>query len=149
VHYQSLQGVGGRGAGGLPIAAVPHDTVPVPIAPWAPPGQYTVRLTVGGNSYVQPLTVKMDPRVKTLPLGLQQQFTLSKQLYDDMQRAQQAAQRVRGSNDKLATDLTTLTQNMNQLLQLLQGADAAPTSQLVSAVGQRRAELTKLIAQAR
>ena len=37
VHYQSAPGIGGRG--GLPIAAVPFDTVPVPTAPWAPPGQ--------------------------------------------------------------------------------------------------------------
>ena len=145
VHYQPLQGVGGRGAGGLPIAAVPHDTVPVPIAPWAAPGTYTVKLTVDGKSMTQPLTLKMDPRVKTPLVGLQQQFALSKQLYDDMQRAQQAAQRVRASTDKLATDATTLVQNMNQLLQLLQGADAAPTTQLVAAVGERRAEMQKLL----
>jgi len=146
VHYQPLSGIGGRGAGGLPIAAVPHDTVPVPIAPWAAPGVYTVKLTVDGRSYTQPLTVKMDPRVKTPPLGLRQQFTLSKQLYDDMQRAQQAAQRVRASNDALATELTTLVQNMNQLLQLLQGADVTPTTQLAAAVGERRAALEKLLA---
>jgi hypothetical protein len=36
VHYQPIPGGGGRG--GLPIAAVPHDTVPAPTAPWAPPG---------------------------------------------------------------------------------------------------------------
>jgi hypothetical protein len=149
MHYQSLQGVGGRGAGGLPIAAVPHDTVPVPIAPWAPPGQYTVKLTVDGKSVTQPLTLKMDPRVKTPPAGLAQQFTLSKQLYDGMQAAQDAAQRVRASNDALAQSLTTLVQNMNQLMQLLQGADATPTSQLVVAVGQRRGELARLLAQAK
>lgn len=28
------------------------------------PGIYTVKLTIGGKSYTQPLTVKMDPRVK-------------------------------------------------------------------------------------
>jgi hypothetical protein len=38
---------------------------------------------------------------------------------------------------------------MNQLLQLLQGADVAPTTQLVAAVGERRAELAKLLAQAK
>jgi photosystem II stability/assembly factor-like uncharacterized protein len=149
VHYQSLTGIGGRGAGGLPIAAVPYDTVPVPIAPWAAPGQYTVKLTVDGTSSTQPLTLKVDPRVKTAALGLQQQFTLSKQLYDGMQQAQQAAQRVRASNEKLAGDLTTAVQNMNQLLQLLQGADVTPTTQLVAAVGQRTADLKKLLAQAR
>jgi len=28
------------------------------------PGRYTVKLTVGGKSYTQPLTLKMDPRMK-------------------------------------------------------------------------------------
>ena len=149
VHYQSLTGIGGRGAGGLPIAAVPQDTVPVPIAPWAAPGGYTVKLTVDGKSYTQPLTLKMDPRVKTAPIGLTQQFTLSRQLYDGMRQAQEAAQRMRASNDALAQQMTTIVQNMNQLLQLLQGADVAPTTQLVAAVGERKAELAKLLAQAK
>src|SRR4029079_12792997 len=28
------------------------------------PGTYSVKLTVGGQSYTQPLVIKMDPRVK-------------------------------------------------------------------------------------
>ena len=35
---------------------------------------------------------------------------------------------------------------MNQLMGLLQGADVAPTTQLVTAVGQRKAALAKLMA---
>jgi hypothetical protein len=38
----------------------------------------------------------MDPRVKTTPLGLQQQFTLSKGLYDDVTAAQKALAQIRG-----------------------------------------------------
>ena len=34
MHYQPIPG-GGGGRGGLPIAAVPHDTVPAPSGPWA------------------------------------------------------------------------------------------------------------------
>ncbi|HEX4604042.1 MAG TPA: hypothetical protein VH724_08630, partial [Candidatus Angelobacter sp.] len=34
-----------------------------------------------GKSYSQPLTVKIDPRVKTAPAGLAQQFRQSQQLY--------------------------------------------------------------------
>ncbi len=64
-----------------PIAAVPHNTAPQPTGPWAMPGQYTVVLTVNGKSYSQPLTIKMDPRVKTPPAGLEQQFKLSNDLY--------------------------------------------------------------------
>src|SRR5258708_39108008 len=80
VHYQPIPGAGG-GRGGLPIAAVPHHTVPVPSGPWAPPGRYTVRLTVDGRSPTQPLTLKMDPRVTTPALGPSQQYTPSKHPY--------------------------------------------------------------------
>lgn len=38
------------------------------------PGDYTVKLTVNGKSYTQPLTVKMDPRIKTPIIDLQKQF---------------------------------------------------------------------------
>jgi photosystem II stability/assembly factor-like uncharacterized protein len=59
-----------------PISAVPHDTPREPLGPLALPGTYTVRLTVGGQSYTAPLTVKIDPRVRTAFVGLQQQFDL-------------------------------------------------------------------------
>ena len=38
------------------------------------PGTYTVKMTVAGQSYSQPLTVKMDPRIKTSAAELQKQF---------------------------------------------------------------------------
>jgi photosystem II stability/assembly factor-like uncharacterized protein len=66
-----------------PIAAIPHDTAPGATSPWVMPGQYTVVLTAGGKSYTQPLTVKMDPRVKTPMAAIQQQSTLSLQMYND------------------------------------------------------------------
>jgi photosystem II stability/assembly factor-like uncharacterized protein len=44
-----------------PISAIVHDT-PVRQGEWAPPGRYTVRLTVDGRTYTQPLIVKPDPR---------------------------------------------------------------------------------------
>ena len=73
----------------------PPAVAPNPAAPWVVPGQYTVRLTAGGRSLTQPLTVRMDPRVKTTPLGLQQQFTLSKAVYDDIVAAQKAIAGIR------------------------------------------------------
>jgi hypothetical protein len=39
-----------------------------------------VKLTADGKSYTQPLTVKMDPRVKTSLLELQQQFDVAQQV---------------------------------------------------------------------
>ena len=61
--------------------AVPHHTYPAPETPWAPPGQYRVRLSVNGHQYTQPLTVRLDPRVKTPAVGLLQLATLSREMY--------------------------------------------------------------------
>ena len=171
IHYQPIPG-GGGGRGGLPIAAVPHDTVPAPSGPWAPPGTYRVKLTVDGKSYTEPLTLKMDPRVTTPALGLTQQFTLSKQLYDGIIEAQKTLDEIRAQRTgsaKASAERTAALQSlegqpggrgaavdgpdtfnsvigsMNQLMGLLQGADVAPTTQLVAAVTARRAALTKLM----
>ena len=62
--------------------AVPHRTFPAKDAPWAPPGAYTVRLTVGDAHYDQPLAVHLDPRVKTSSTALAQLATLSRDMYD-------------------------------------------------------------------
>jgi len=67
-----------------PIAATPHDTAPVVVAPWVPPGQYTVQLTVDGKASAQPLTVVIDPRVKTSADELRQQYALSRQVWEEL-----------------------------------------------------------------
>jgi len=48
-----------------PISAVAHRTPKVPQGPLVLAGTYEVRLTAGGKSEMQPLMVKMDPRVHT------------------------------------------------------------------------------------
>jgi hypothetical protein len=130
----------------------------------------------------------MDPRVTTPAIGLTQQFTLSKQLYDGVLEVQKVQDEIKdlrarsakasaertGSPDRLALHafvdklialegqpagfggrgtvadgpdtLSNITGGLNQLLGLLQGADATPTTQLVAAAGQRRAALNKVIA---
>jgi len=55
---------------GYPISAVAHDTPRLPLGAWVLPGTYTVKLTVDGKSYTQPLKVNMDPRTKAAPGGL-------------------------------------------------------------------------------
>ena len=52
-----------------PIAAVYQNTIPNPTSPWVLPGTYTVKLTVDGKVYMQKMTVKMDPNVKTSATG--------------------------------------------------------------------------------
>ena len=73
-----------------PIAAVPHDTPRNPLGPTALPGQYTVKLTVNGQSSTAPLTVKLDPRVKTPFPALQQKFGLETRLATALSNSSEA-----------------------------------------------------------
>jgi photosystem II stability/assembly factor-like uncharacterized protein len=72
----------------FPIAAVYRNTAPAATSPWALPGKYKVVLTANGKKYSQDLTIVMDPRVKTPSEGLQQQFALSHQVYENLLKLQ-------------------------------------------------------------
>jgi photosystem II stability/assembly factor-like uncharacterized protein len=84
-----------------PIAAIYKDTPRVPMGTWVQPGIYTVKLTVNGKVQTELLTVKMDPRVKTPASGLQQQFTVSMQVYDAIDRISAAIREARAFNLQL------------------------------------------------
>jgi photosystem II stability/assembly factor-like uncharacterized protein len=84
-----------------PIAAVYRDTLSMPRGPSVLPGQYTVKLSVSGRTHIQHLTVKMDPRLKTPPEGLKQQFALSMQCYEDMGQVHRTREEVRKLRVKL------------------------------------------------
>ena len=64
------------------MSAINRNTAPSPTSLWVVPGQYGIVLTAGSKSFTQPLTVKMDPRVKMSQAELEQQLTLSQQLCD-------------------------------------------------------------------
>jgi len=51
-----------------------------PAGPLAAPGNYTVKFTANGKSSTQPLTVKLDPRVKAPQEALARQFGLASRL---------------------------------------------------------------------
>jgi len=76
--------------------------VPAPTTPWANPGQFTVKLTVNGKTYSQPMTVKQDPRVKTPALAMQQIYALSKATYYSALDAQNAAKQAQAVRDQIA-----------------------------------------------
>ena len=84
-----------------PISAVPHDTPRNPRGPRALPGTYTVKLTADGHTYSQTLTIKMDPRVKTPPLGLTQMFQMQSRLARMMDESTHALGEARSANDQL------------------------------------------------
>jgi hypothetical protein len=149
VHYQALQvsGGGGRGAGALPIAAVPYNTVPAPTAPWVRPGTYTVKLTVSGVSYTQPITVKQDPRVRTPAVTMDRVYTLTESAYMTGVEAQRAAQDARAVDERLAGELTAAAAGLATVMNSLQAADAPPTSlqtkTITTAIENARAALAK------
>jgi photosystem II stability/assembly factor-like uncharacterized protein len=84
-----------------PIGAVYRNTAPVPTSPWVLPGRYQVRLSAGGASFTQTLDVVMDPRVRTTPSGLAQQFALSKTLYDDLVATRKALAQLRATRPQV------------------------------------------------
>jgi hypothetical protein len=81
LHWTAPPGAGGRGR----FSAS---------GPWALPGQYTVKLTIAGQTYSQPLTVVIDPRVQVSQRDLQAQFDAAQQteqMQDELAPARQQA----------------------------------------------------------
>jgi photosystem II stability/assembly factor-like uncharacterized protein len=158
----------------IPISAIWHDTPRYPLGAVALPGQYTVKLTVDGKSYTQPLAIKMDPRVKTPPAGLQLQFRLATKLTSMMLQDFQAFEDVRELRTKLKPDddldkqasalvgagrrrgalaedeeggsLGTLNGQLATVLGIIEGVDATPTTQATAAVADLERKLNQLLA---
>ncbi len=103
-----------------PISAVPHDTPRLPVGPTALPGGYTVRLTVDGKTSTAPLTVKMDPRVKTPNAGLQKKFQAETRMASVMTESAQALLQggsIRTQLEKLNTQENAQTKDAVESLQ--------------------------------
>jgi photosystem II stability/assembly factor-like uncharacterized protein len=81
--------------------AVPYNTPAVPSSPWVMPGTYTVRMTADGRTMSEPLKVVMDPRVKTATVDIEQQFKVSKAIYDDMMHATTAIHEITVLRDQM------------------------------------------------
>ena len=166
----------------LPISAIYKDTPFVPEGPFVMPGNYTLKLTVGGRTYTQPLTIKIDPRITTPLAGLQQQFALSMQSYEGIKQtyimqneaknlqAQLKTAREKGTQDDLKKEIEALEQKLNAfingnpatptpltdfplnrlngafrtLLDLLQDADATPTTQAIATAKDLQTALSNL-----
>ena len=67
-----------------PISAIAHDTPRLPVGPAVMPGTYTLKLDVAGQTYTQPLEIKMDPRITAPVDQLDQQFRLASRICDGM-----------------------------------------------------------------
>lgn len=69
-----------------PISAIYKNTAPQPTSPWVMPGNYTVKLFANGETFSQPLVIKMDPRVKTSLPELQKLHDLALQCYENRKK---------------------------------------------------------------
>ena len=107
MHYTPIPGVDPE----YPIAAIYRNTAPDPTGPWANPGDYSVVLSVDGKSYTQPLTLKMDPRVKASPADLAEQFDLSKRLYELRGQLEPIGKSFDSLNDEIAKAKERTAQN--------------------------------------
>ena len=160
-----------------PITAIYRNTPKVPGGVWALPGEYTVRLTVDGRTFEQPLTLRMDPRVTATAAALAEQFSLSMAVDNALRRNRAALSVVRDVRAQLdgllaqqglpraiadgaraagqqAASLETgprgfarLAAELGSLFTLLQGADAAPTTQAVAQAEARLASAADALAQ--
>jgi hypothetical protein len=167
LHYPPVPGA----RSDYPMQAIFKNTAPAPTSYWVLPGTYAVKLTAGGKTYVQSLVVKMDPRVKTSVIDLTQQFTLSKQCYEDILAAAKTVEEINAARKQMGNDaekkagelagrsgggrggrgpvtgpdsFSSVSASLNNLLRLIQGADAAPTTQAAAAIADRHAALMKL-----
>ncbi len=69
------------------INANPGLTPASPEGPLVPPGEYTLRLTVNGKQYSQPLFVRNDPRSPASDAAVRAQYGLQTKIYDAITEA--------------------------------------------------------------
>jgi photosystem II stability/assembly factor-like uncharacterized protein len=156
-----------------PIAAIYKNTDPDATAPFVMPGSYTVTLTVNGIKHTQLITITMDPRVKTAKPALQKQHDLSVICYEGRKQCLDALNKIRqlrsGLKDKIGTEpsakgkddelvlmetglpggqgtsFSKLNNSFATLLNIMQDADVAPTSQVIKAVNEAQSNLKWLM----
>ena len=114
-----------------PMTAIIHNTPPDATAPWVMPGNYTVRFTANGQTQEQPITISMDPRVKTGTAQWQRQHDLSMICYE--------------GRKKSMYKFPAIYQKFTGLFNILESTEMAPTSQTEKAVKETQAELENLL----
>jgi photosystem II stability/assembly factor-like uncharacterized protein len=111
----------------FPISAIYRNTPELPLGAIAIPGRYVVKLIVNGKSQEQPLTLHMDPRIKTPAAELRAQFELETGAVRGMNESFKALAQVRSVREQLA-ERSSQTEN-------------SPLSASLSAVTKKVAEL--------
>ena len=106
-HYPPPAGI----ARSLGMQAILRDTPTGPFGPTALPGAYTVKLTVDGKSYSQPLTLRLDPRVTTPPAGITKMFEIAMGCYEGIGKVRAAQAEVRTLREQLKALTTRAASN--------------------------------------
>jgi hypothetical protein len=99
LHYAPPQVLGHE----YPISAIYGDTPRFPLGPAVLPGSYTVRLTVNGRAYSQPLSIRMDPRAPITAAGLKLQHDIGLRMNAAISRDFAALGEVRRQRSLLKT----------------------------------------------
>lgn len=128
----------------LPISAIVHETPRVPEGALVVPGDDVVELNVDGVTAQRSLAVAMDPRVSISPASLRYQFELAQTLTTLMDRSfRDAATAKTSGHAKAADTFSSINDAAASLLDTVDGADAAPTSQAAAAVATLSARLDR------
>jgi photosystem II stability/assembly factor-like uncharacterized protein len=97
------------------------------VGPMVLPGTYTAKLTVGGQTYTQPVTVVPDPRVNVPAAGLAAQFQLQQRMVAGIAATYQAFSYIQELRAALAARVTAAatTAAAAQIAGAVQALDAA------------------------
>ncbi len=114
------------------INANPGNTPPSPEGPLVAPGVYTLRLTVNGAQYTQPVRVKNDPRSPATALAVTGQHALQMKIYGGLGESWQGYQQVAALRSALAplmaagapAEITTAAKALDARLDTLAGNPA-------------------------
>src|SRR5215203_546923 len=160
LHYQPL-----NVPPSYPIAAVYQNTAPNPTSPWVMPGNYMVKLTVDGKTFLQQLTIQMDPRVKTSVNDLQTQHDLSLQAYNNRKQILQIIDEIsilktktkdqpiidtliklqNGARGSQLASFDQLSATFASLHDLLQDSDMPPTMQMMASMKDANINFQRLL----
>ena len=139
------------------IAAVWGDDTPLePEGALVPPGRYTVRLTVGGRSFSEPLVIRMDPRVHATAEDLARQFEVARDAAKLMELSKaaivDAAEIQKRSPSETAASLVRGTHSFARVntmatavFRAVESGDMAPTVQAIAELEGAQADFDRLV----
>ena len=131
--------------------AIPHNTPwHEPQGPMVLPGQYEIRFTAGGETFKQPITVRLDPRLHESVEKLRAQLELGQELAADMDLTYDAYEQIAAArkgmtdadlNKKLEeladgnspSGIGPIHRDVTRLLIAVDQSDTPPASELVEA----------------